>query len=38
MQSNVMVTKYSNVEEVLNQVEEDEQEFLQLLEKEGGSR
>lgn len=37
MQSTVMVTKYTNVEEVLNQVEEDEQEFLQLLEKEGGS-
>lgn len=36
IQSTVMVTKYTNVEEVLNQVEEDEQEFLQLLEKEGG--
>ncbi|MGE7946621.1 chorismate-binding protein [Lysinibacillus sp. NPDC093688] len=37
MQSTVMVTKYTNVEEVLKQVEKDEQEFLQLLEKEGGS-
>ncbi|KOS60947.1 chorismate-binding protein [Lysinibacillus agricola] len=36
MQSTVTVTKYTNVKEVLKQVEKDEQEFLQLLEKEGG--
>lgn len=36
MQSTVTVTKYTNVMEALTQVEQDEQEFLQLLEKEGG--
>lgn len=36
MQSTVTVTKYTNVKEVLQQVEKDEQEFLQLFEKEGG--
>ncbi|MFJ7731384.1 chorismate-binding protein [Lysinibacillus sp. NPDC097231] len=35
MQSTVTVTKYTNVKEVLRQVEGDEQEFLRLLEKEG---
>ncbi|MFJ8087546.1 chorismate-binding protein [Lysinibacillus sp. NPDC095746] len=37
MQTTVTVTKYTNVDESLTQIEEDEQEFLQLLEKEGGS-
>jgi len=37
MQSTVTVTKYTNVKEVLKQVAKDEQGFLQLLEKEGGS-
>ncbi|MGA3678227.1 chorismate-binding protein [Lysinibacillus agricola] len=36
MQSTVTVTKYTNVKEVLKQVEEDEQGFLQLVEKAGG--
>jgi len=36
MRSTVTMTKYTNVKEVLKQVEKDEQEFLQLLEKEGG--
>lgn len=36
MQSTVTVTKYTNVKEVLQQVEKDEQEFLQLFENEGG--
>lgn len=37
MQTTVTVTKYTNVDESIKQIEEDEQEFLQLLEKEGGS-
>ncbi|TQR32844.1 glutamine amidotransferase [Lysinibacillus sphaericus] len=37
MQTTVTVTKYTNVDESLKQIKEDEQEFLQLLEKEGGS-
>ncbi len=34
MQSTLMTTKYTNVKAMIKQVEE---EFLQLLEKEGGS-
>ncbi|PJO40344.1 chorismate-binding protein [Lysinibacillus xylanilyticus] len=37
MQSTLMMTKYTNVKAMIKQVEEDKQEFLQLLEKEGGS-
>ncbi|MFT9817601.1 chorismate-binding protein [Lysinibacillus sp. NPDC056185] len=36
LQTTVTVTKYTNVDESLKQIEEDQQEFLQLLEKEGG--
>lgn len=36
MQKTVTVTKYTNTNEILKQSEEEERDFLQLLEKEGG--
>ncbi|WP_107950609.1 chorismate-binding protein [Lysinibacillus parviboronicapiens] len=37
MQTTVTITKYSNVQEILKKVEEEEDLFLQLLGKEGGA-
>lgn len=38
MQTTVTVTKYTNTSEISKQVEEEERDFLQLFEKEGGQR
>lgn len=36
MQTTITVTKYTNTNEITQQVEEEERDFLQLVEKEGG--